>query len=77
MRSILNDHIAPEGDTRLPERQLARNKKRKTFSATKAVKAVAREKIGAVPSTRAVPDRKKKGSTQHKPTMRDLLEDSD
>jgi len=56
---------------------LAPKKKRKTFSATKAVKAVAREKIGAVPPTRAVPDRKKKASTQHKPTTRELLEESD
>ncbi len=52
-------------------------KKKKSFSAAKAVKAAAREKIGTVPPTRSVPDRKKKLPEKHKPTMRDLLNESD
>lgn len=51
-------------------------KKKKRFSATKAVKAVARERIGAVPPTRAVPDRKKKTHQEkYKPTTQQLLKD--
>jgi len=51
-------------------------KKKKRFSATKAVKAVARERIGVVPPTRAVPDRKKKTHQEkYKPTTQQLLKD--
>jgi hypothetical protein len=51
-------------------------RKKKKFSATKAVKAVARERIGAVPPTRAVPDRKKKTHQEkYKPTTQQLLKD--
>jgi hypothetical protein len=62
----------------LSEKTLARKRKRKTFSATKAVKAVAREKIGAVPPTRSVPDRKKRQACEkYKPTIERLLEQSE
>jgi hypothetical protein len=50
-----------------------RKKKRKTFRATQAVKALAREKIGAPPPARVVPDRKKQSSEKHKPTLEKLL----
>jgi hypothetical protein len=57
---------------------LPRKRKRKTFTATKAVKAMAREKIGAPPPTRSVPDRKKqRKGEKHKPSLERLLEDSE
>lgn len=57
---------------------MVRKTKRKTFSATKAVKAVAREKIGAPPPTRSVPDRKKREAREkYKPTIERLLEESE
>ena len=57
---------------------MVRKRKPKTFSATKAVKAVAREKIGAPPPTRSVPDRKKRQTRQkYKPTIERLLEESE
>ncbi len=50
--------------------------KRKVFRATKAVKAAAREKIGSPPSTRVVPDRKKKQPQEkYKPTLGKFLEE--
>jgi hypothetical protein len=52
---------------------LARKSKRKVFRATKAVKALAREKIGAPPPTRLVPDKKKQIPEKHKPTLGKLL----
>jgi hypothetical protein len=57
---------------------MARKKKRRTFSAAKTVKAIARETIGTVPPTRSVPDRKKKSTAEkHKPTLSQLLNESD
>jgi len=52
---------------------MARKKKRKVFRAVKAVKEAAREKIGAPPATRRVPDRKKQRREKHKPTLGRLL----
>jgi hypothetical protein len=51
---------------------MARKKKPKPFRATKAVKEMAREQIGAPPPTRAVPEKKTK-PPRHKPTLSDLL----
>ena len=48
-------------------------KKRKVFRATKAVKELARERIGSPPVARVVPDRRKKSIEKHKPTMGKLL----
>lgn len=50
-------------------------RKPKPFSAASAVKAAAREAIGAPPATRAVPDQKKRKakSEKHKPTLSKLL----
>lgn len=55
----------------------AKKKARKQFRAVKAVKEAAREKIGAPPPTRLVPDRKKKAGVRekHKPTLGQLLEE--
>lgn len=52
---------------------MPREKKRRTFRAVKAVKEAAREKIGAPPATRRVPDKKKRRGEKHKPTLEKLL----
>jgi len=54
---------------------VARKKKRKAFRAVKAVKEAAREKIGAPPVTRRVPDKKKRAREKHKPTLGRLLDE--
>lgn len=48
-------------------------RKKKTFSAAKAVKAAAREQVGTPPPTRLVPDKKKAPAEKHKPTLGRLL----
>lgn len=56
---------------------MGKRKKPKPFRAVSAVKAAAREKIGAPPPTRRVPDVKKKNREKHKATLGKLLgEDS-
>jgi hypothetical protein len=52
---------------------MARKRKVKRFRAVKAVKAMAREQIGAPPASRVVPDRKKRKVEKHKPTLGKLL----
>lgn len=52
---------------------MAKRKKPKPFRAVKAVKELAREKIGAPPATRRVPDKKKRAREKHKPTLGRLL----
>jgi len=50
--------------------------KKQTFSATKAVKANARERVGTPPPSQALPDTKAKSEsrkTKHKETLADLL----
>ncbi len=54
---------------------MAKRRKRKPFRAVKAVKEAAREKIGAPPVTRRVPDKKKEGREKHKPTLGRLLDE--
>jgi hypothetical protein len=51
--------------------------KRKPFKASKAVKALAREKVGTPPPTRADPSPKKRKAKapKHKPTLGKLLGD--
>lgn len=50
--------------------------KKQTFSATKAVKANARERLGSPPPSHALPDPKQKAiaKPKHKETLADLLE---
>jgi hypothetical protein len=48
-------------------------KKRKVFRATKAVKEMARERIGSPPPARVVPDRRRKIEEKHKSTLGKLL----
>jgi hypothetical protein len=50
-------------------------RKVKPFRAVKAVKAAAREKIGAPRAMRIVPARKKKKADKHKPTLEKLLDE--
>jgi hypothetical protein len=53
---------------------MARKKKLKPFRAVKAVKELARERIGAPRPEQVVPDKKKRRSTEkHKPTLERLL----
>jgi len=51
-----------------------KKKKPKPFRAAKAVKAIAREKIGAPKPTRAVPVKTREKQQKHKPTLSDLLQ---
>jgi hypothetical protein len=55
---------------------MARKKKPKPFRAVKAVKELARERIGATRPEQVAPDGKKraKGSEKHKVTLGRLLE---
>jgi hypothetical protein len=53
---------------------MARKKKPKPFRAVKAVKALARERIGAPKTEQVVPD-KKKAPEKHKPTLGALLQE--
>lgn len=50
--------------------------KKSVFSATKAVKANARERLGTPPPSRPLPDPKQKAAAKpkHKETLADLLE---
>ena len=52
-----------------------RKRKPKRFTAVEAVKTMAREQIGAPPASRVVPNRKKKKTEKHKPTLERLLAD--
>jgi hypothetical protein len=49
--------------------------KKKVFSAVKAVKANARDRVGSPPAARVLPDPKQKlaAKPKHKPTFADLL----
>jgi hypothetical protein len=58
------------------KKNVAKKKKIKRFRAVEAVKALARERIGAPPVGRVVPDKKKRRKEKHKPTMQKLLNDS-
>ncbi len=49
-------------------------KKRKTFRAVTAVKELARERVGAPPAAKVIPN-KKKNPEKHKTTLDRLLEE--
>lgn len=59
-------------------RPMARKKKKQRFSAITTVKEMARERIGAPPSSRVLPDGKRKQRTRekHRPKLESLLEDT-
>jgi hypothetical protein len=50
-----------------------KKKSPKRFGAVKVVKEMSRERIGRVPSSRVVPDRKKESTEKHKPKLTDFL----
>jgi hypothetical protein len=56
---------------------MTKKKKRDRFDAVKEIKAMARERIGNPPTSRVVPDRKKKKkeTEKHKSTLGEMLED--
>ena len=54
---------------------MAKRKKPKRFTAVEAVKTMAREQIGAPPASRVVPDRKKRKTDKHRPTLDKLLQE--
>jgi hypothetical protein len=54
---------------------MAKKKKPKAFSAVKAVKSIAREKMGAPPVTRRKESAKKSPQPKHKKTLSKLLSD--
>jgi hypothetical protein len=58
-------------------RVVAKKKKAKRFTAVEAVKTMARAQIGAPPVSRVVPNRKKKETEKHKPTLAKLLRERD
>jgi len=51
---------------------MPRKRKIKRFKAVTAVKELARERVGTPPSSKVVPDKKKKPE-RHKPTLGKLL----
>ena len=53
---------------------MPKKKKIKRFRAVKVVKEMSREQIGIVPAARVVPDRKKKKTEKHKPTLEKFLQ---
>jgi hypothetical protein len=55
---------------------MARKRKAKRFSAVDEVKAIARERIGAPPPEKIVPNRKKNKKEKHKPTLENFLQQS-
>jgi len=52
---------------------MARKRKKKTFSKVEAVKALARERVGAPPAERIDPNRKRNKNEKFKPTLGELL----
>lgn len=53
---------------------MVRRRKKKKFSATKAVKSMARDLIGAPPPTQRIPTLKEsRKESKHKPTLGKLL----
>lgn len=57
-------------------RKMARKKKSKRFSSVTAVKELARERVGAPPTEKVVPNKKKK-EEKYKPTIEKLLGDAE
>jgi hypothetical protein len=57
------------------DQRMAKKKKSKRFRAVEAVKALARERIGAPPAGRVVMEKKKKPE-KHKPTLGKMLGES-
>ncbi|HVZ60190.1 MAG TPA: hypothetical protein VG892_05345 [Terriglobales bacterium] len=56
---------------------MAKKKKAKPFSATKAVKSMARAALGSPAPTKLLPDKREDESAKHKPTLGRMLSDSE
>jgi len=56
---------------------MAKKKKVKKFSKVEAVKALARERVGSPPSSRAIPDERERGKEKHKTTLKKLLSENE
>jgi len=58
---------------------MPKKKKPKPFRVVTEIKAMARERIGEPPSSRVVPDRKKKrkATAKHKPTLSKMLDSAE
>jgi hypothetical protein len=58
---------------------MPKRKKKKTFHAVSAVKALARERIGTPPPEQVLPDHRKKKSSEkkHKPTLGQMLQENE
>jgi hypothetical protein len=52
---------------------VVRKRRKKRFRAVEAVKALARERIGAPPAERVLPNPKRKKTEKHKATLGKLL----
>jgi hypothetical protein len=59
------------------ESSMSQKKKQKRFSAVKAVKALARERVGAPPPVRKEEGTKRQGKEKHKSTLGKLLQESE
>jgi len=57
-------------------RKMARKRKVKRFGAVQAVKELARERVGAPPAEKVVPNKNKKPE-KHKPTLGKLLSETE
>jgi len=55
---------------------MARKRKAKRFQAVKAVKELARDRVGAPPVAKVVPHKNKK-APKHKPTMGRLMDETE
>jgi hypothetical protein len=55
---------------------MPKKKKKKTFSATKAVKTMSRAAIGRVPSVKRVESPKRVKKEKHKPSLDRLISDA-
>ncbi len=56
---------------------MPRKKKKKTFSAVKAVKTMSRTAIGKVPSVKRVAGVRREKKEKHKPSIDRLMEDAE
>ena len=56
---------------------MPKKRKVKKFRKVEAVKALARERVGSPPSSRAIPDERERVGEKHKTTLKKLLTEND
>ena len=56
---------------------MPKKKKKKTFSATKAVKTMSRAAIGTVPAVKRVEDERRKSAEKHKRPLEKVIAEED